>query len=131
MPLPIPPRPDPIGVWAVNPANGHVYKKIQCKSWEDARAMAIAEGAHLVSINDEAEQEWLVEKFGREPFLIGLTRPENQPNGSGQVVNHLRTRIGSFKNSHKTGCVGICEHYRWKMAYRKFRKFATYRHRTP
>ena len=40
--------------------------------------MAIAEGAHLVSINDEAEQKWLVEVFGREPFLIGLTRLENQ-----------------------------------------------------
>ena len=40
--------------------------------------MAIAEGAHLVSINDEAEQKWLVEVFGRDLFLIGLTRLENQ-----------------------------------------------------
>ena len=62
----------------MNPANGHAYKKIQCKTWKDARAIAIAEGAHLVSINDEAEQKWLVEVFGREPFLIGLTRMENQ-----------------------------------------------------
>ena len=62
----------------MNPTNGHAYKKIQCKNWEDASAMAIAEGAHLVSINNEAEQEWLVEIFGRDPFLIGLTRLENQ-----------------------------------------------------
>ncbi len=75
---PVPLMPNPIEAWVVNPANGHAYKKIQCKSWEDARATAIAEGAHLVSINDEAEQEWLVETFGQEPFLIGLTRPENQ-----------------------------------------------------
>ena len=40
--------------------------------------MAVAEGAHLVSINDAAEQKWLVEVFGRDPFLIGLTRLENQ-----------------------------------------------------
>ena len=40
--------------------------------------MAIAEEAHLVSINDEAEQKWLVEVFGRDPFLIGLTPVENQ-----------------------------------------------------
>ena len=58
-----PPVPNPIGAWVVNPTNGHAYKKIQCKTWEDAKAMAIAEGAHLVSINDEAEQEWLVEKY--------------------------------------------------------------------
>ena len=75
---PIPPMPDSIGAWVVNPTNGHAYKRIQCKSWEDARAKAIAEEVHLVSINDEAEQEWLVEIFGRDPFLIGLTRLENQ-----------------------------------------------------
>ncbi len=75
---PAPWMPNPIGAWVVNPANGHAYKRIQCKSWEDARAKAMAEGAHLVSINDETEQEWLVEIFGQDPFLIGLTRLENQ-----------------------------------------------------
>ncbi|RKU15836.1 hypothetical protein C6500_18655 [Candidatus Poribacteria bacterium] len=75
---PVPQMPNLIGAWVVNPANGHAYKKIRCRSWEDARAKAIDEGAHLVSINDEAEQKWLVEVFGREPFLIGLTRLENQ-----------------------------------------------------
>ena len=78
VPPPVPPMPDPIGTWVVNPTNGHAYKRIQCKTWKDARTKAIAEGAHLVSINDEAEQKWLVEVFGREPFLIGLTRLENR-----------------------------------------------------
>ena len=75
---PVPQMPNPIGAWVVNPANGHAYKRIQCKTWEDASALAIAEGAHLVSINDEAEQKWLVEVFGRDPFLIGLTRLADQ-----------------------------------------------------
>ena len=78
VPPPVPQIPNPIGAWVVNPTNGHAYKKIQCKNWENASAMAIAEGAHLVSINNEPEQEWLVEIFGRDPFLIGLTRLENQ-----------------------------------------------------
>ena len=78
MPPPVPPIPNPIGAWVVNPANGHAYKKIQCKTWKDTRAKAIAEGAHLVSINGEAEQKWLMEVFGREPFLIGLTRLADQ-----------------------------------------------------
>ena len=88
---PVPPMPDPIGTWVVNPANGHAYKRIQCKTWKDARAKAIAEGAHLVSINDEAEQKWLTEVFGREPFLIGLTRLENQDEwqwASGEPVDY-------------------------------------------
>ena len=75
---PVPPMPNSIGAWVVNPANGHAYKKIRCKTWEDASALAIAEGAHLVSINNEAEQEWLVEIFGQDPFLIGLTRLKNR-----------------------------------------------------
>ena len=74
----VPQMPNLIGTWVVNPTNGHAYKRIQCKTWKDARAMAIAEEAHLVSINDEAEQKWLVEVFGRDPFLIGLTPVENQ-----------------------------------------------------
>jgi len=74
MPPPVPLMQGTIGAWAVNPANSHAYKKIRCESWEDARATAIAEGAHLVSINDEADQKWLMVIFGHEPFWIGLTR---------------------------------------------------------
>ena len=61
------------GVWVVNPANGHAYKSIHCKSWDDANSQAIAEDAHLLAINDEAEQKWLLEIFGPRPYWIGLT----------------------------------------------------------
>ena len=59
-------------VWVVSPENGHAYKKIKCEDWEDAQAQAAAEGAHLVTINDEAEQKWLQVVFGGEPSWIGL-----------------------------------------------------------
>lgn len=61
------------GVWVVNPTNGHAYKSISCKSWDDANSQAVAEDAHLVAINDEAEQKWLLEIFGWQPYWIGLT----------------------------------------------------------
>ena len=61
------------GVWVVNPANGHAYKSIHCKSWDDANSQAAAEDAYLVSINDEAEQKWVSEIFGSRPYWIGLT----------------------------------------------------------
>ena len=61
------------GVWVVNPANGHAYKSIHCKSWDDANSQAVAEDAHLVAINDETEQKWLSEIFGHGPYWIGLT----------------------------------------------------------
>ncbi len=61
------------GVWVVNPANGHAYKSIRCKSWDDANMQAVAEDAYLVTINDAAEQKWLSEIFGFHPYWIGLT----------------------------------------------------------
>ncbi len=73
--VPIPDRvePDSGGQWVLNPANNHSYKRVHYKSWDDAQAKAVAEGAHLVSINDAAEQRWLVSIFGTAPYWIGLT----------------------------------------------------------
>ena len=62
------------GAWAINPDNRHAYKMIRCNTREEAEARAVAQEAHLVAINDEAEQQWLLEVFGkRENFWIGLT----------------------------------------------------------
>ena len=65
-------------VWVINPANGHAYKKIQCRHWRDARQRAIKEEAYLVAINDEAEQHWLEVAFGSHSFWIGLTDVEEE-----------------------------------------------------
>ena len=65
-------------VWVINPANGHAYKKIPCEHWHDARQRAIKEEAHLVTINDEAEQHWLEGAFGSHSFWIGLTDVEKE-----------------------------------------------------
>ena len=60
-------------IWSINPNNGHAYKKIQCDSWEDAKAKAESEKAYLVAINDEAEQKWLEARFAEYLFYwIGL-----------------------------------------------------------
>ena len=64
--------------WAVNPENGHGYKKIWSKSLEDVKDRAAAEGAHLVTINDEAEQKWLLGFFGNHLYWIGLSDAEKE-----------------------------------------------------
>ncbi len=38
------------GVWAINPANRHAYKRINCQSLEEALAQATDQGAQLVAI---------------------------------------------------------------------------------
>lgn len=62
------------GMWAINPDNRHAYKMIRCNTREEAQERAAAEDAHLLTINDAAEQQWILEVFGkRENFWIGLT----------------------------------------------------------
>ena len=64
--------------WAVNPENGHAYKKIWCESLEDAKEEATVQGAHLVTINDEAEEKWLLGLFGNHLYWIGLSDAEQE-----------------------------------------------------
>lgn len=67
------------GAWAINPDNRHAYKMIPCETREVAQERAAAEDAHLVTINDEAEQQWILAVFGkRENFWIGLTLDANE-----------------------------------------------------
>ena len=68
------------GVWAVNPENRHAYKRIRCETRQEAHDRAREEGAHLVAINDAAEQAWLIKVFGEENFWIGLTDAEGAEN---------------------------------------------------
>ncbi len=66
-------------VWKVNPENDHAYRRIQCDSWEDAKAEAEAEGAYLVAINDATEQKWLEALYPEKVFFwIGLRVPKKK-----------------------------------------------------
>ena len=79
------------GMWAINPENRHAYKRIYCESREEAHTRAVDQGAHLVAINDAAEQEWLLEVFGRENYWIGLTdasKAENSHWDNGEPVTY-------------------------------------------
>ena len=44
----------------VNPANGHTYHLLTGSSWSAAESRAVQLGGHLVTVNDQAEQDFLV-----------------------------------------------------------------------
>lgn len=55
-----------------NPSTGHMYELV-FGNWWIAENNAIALGGHLVTINNQAEQDWLVNKFGSTlAYWIGL-----------------------------------------------------------
>ena len=55
-----------------NQSTGHMYDII-FGDWVTAENNAIALGGHLVTINDQAEQDWLIDTFGSNTFYwIGL-----------------------------------------------------------
>jgi hypothetical protein len=65
----------------VNPANAHSYFMIAHRGWTESEAIARAFGGHLASIADQAENDWVFERFsrlGRTPrnIWIGLTDRE-------------------------------------------------------
>ena len=75
------------GVWAINPENRHAYKKVKCKSLQEAKAIATEENAHLLTINDEGEQHWVLEVFGDTNYWIGLVAGEKTWN-TGEALTY-------------------------------------------
>jgi hypothetical protein len=60
--------------WIANAANGHAYAAIDGGTWAACESAAARLGGHLVTINDPAEQAWLLERFGpSNRCWIGLT----------------------------------------------------------
>jgi cysteine-rich repeat protein len=69
--------PCPDGQWCQNPANNHWYRYTQPGTWQDAEDEAVLASGHLVTINDQAEHDWVVQSFPRPtgpdtPLWIGL-----------------------------------------------------------
>lgn len=61
-PINSPQIPDPLK-WYLNTNNGHEYAVLPPTGWENAEHTAISYGAHLVSINDVQENQWLSENI--------------------------------------------------------------------
>jgi hypothetical protein len=61
----------------VNPSNGHPYYLLSLSTWTEAEAKAVDLGGHLVTINDAAENQWILETLcsghAVSELWIGLT----------------------------------------------------------
>lgn len=55
----------------LNPQNGHLYYLLESSNWTSAQATARQLGGHLVTINNDAECDWIFESFS---FFEGRAR---------------------------------------------------------
>jgi hypothetical protein len=96
-----------------NAANGHFYYLLSNDTWLNSHARAVSLGGHLVSINDAAENQWVVDTFthyggGNRPLWIGLTDRAQEGTftwTSGEAVTYTKwnTATGEPNNSGGSG----------------------------
>ena len=75
--------------WQYNATTRHTYGLTGEMTWVDAEALAVRFGGHLVTINDQAEQDWLLARFPDPYAWIGM----NDRAREGTWVWSSRTRV--------------------------------------
>lgn len=68
---------------AYNPATGHTYYLLAQSTWSVAESEAVTLGGHLATINDAAEDDWVVTTFSnfggvQRGLWIGLTDQDHE-----------------------------------------------------
>jgi hypothetical protein len=79
------PNPSILAGPVLNPANGHYYYLLQTNTWTASEPQAVALGGHLATINDAAENSWVLNTFSLiggvyRDLWIGLYDPAGDTN---------------------------------------------------
>ena len=82
-----------------NPSNGHTYHLLSAASWEDSAQAAIGLGGFLVTVNDEAENNWIFDNFGSfdnqtRHIWTGLNDADEEGVSDGIMESLSSTEIG-------------------------------------
>jgi hypothetical protein len=85
-----------------NPATTHSYFLLTSSGWTEAEAAAVNMGGHLVTVNDAAENDWLLStfsNFGGQPRALWTGLTDAQQEGvftwsSGEPVSYTHWEMG-------------------------------------
>lgn len=101
--------------------NSHSYRLTSgAKSWSDAEAEAVAAGGHLVTVNDAAEQAFLVNTFlnganDARPLWLGINDAATEGNfvwASGEPVSYTNWNSGEPNNGNGSEDFGTINWHR-------------------
>jgi len=78
----------------INPANSHIYYLLTSSTWTNAESEAVNLGGTLTTINDAAEDAWVLNTFSTyggvdHELLIGLYDPSQDTNGQPHANNFV------------------------------------------
>ena len=92
----------------INPSNGHTYYLLTNQNWTDSEAEAVTLGGHLVTVNDAAENTWVVDTFGnfdgsRRHLWIGFSDQTVEGDfvwASGELATYTNWSAGNPDNTN-------------------------------
>ena len=79
----------PNDAWVYNATTKHFYVQVDGVTWADAEALGVRLGGHLVTVDNQAEQDWLMATFQQDWLWIGL----NDVGHTGRWVWSSGTRV--------------------------------------
>jgi len=91
----------PAQTWIKSPINNHLYATTPSMNWKQAEALAVKWGGHLVTIRNQAEQDWLWKTFGPNAYWIGFTDQRQEGKWewiSGEKVTYTNWAPGEPNN---------------------------------
>ena len=113
-----------IGSPVFNPANGHTYFLLDKSTWTVAEAQAVALGGHLASVNNVAENQFLLDAFcsgadSKRVLWIGLTDDGNEGHfrwTSGEPLTYTNWFTGEPNNKAIGGGAENFVSFNWNFA---------------
>lgn len=90
----------------VNPANGHLYYLLSQQNWTDSENEAVSLGGHLVTVSNQAENDWVNQTFSQydgQPRYLWLGLNDQVTEGdwvwvSGETSAYRRWAAGQPDN---------------------------------
>ncbi|MFN7281911.1 MAG: lectin-like protein, partial [Dolichospermum sp.] len=96
--------------------NGSIYRLTTAGTWQQAQAQARNLGGNLVTVNNQAEQDWLVSTFGLWEQWIGLTDEVTEGQfrwASGETSTYTNWAPGQPDNFWNEDYVHIGSNGKW------------------
>jgi hypothetical protein len=95
----------------LNHSNGHLYYLLSASTWSNSEAFAVAHSAHLATVRNEQENQFIVDTFTHyggldRPLWIGLTDRDSEGNfvwTSGEPVNYTKWNTLSGEPNNARG----------------------------